>query len=220
MISPLAVKASLTTDAFTFWWQLPCEWVEPPNQRRGGWSGVLRSQWHNRTLYIKRQTHHLCHDWRHPQGWPTLCREYVNLLQLQRLGIGCPVPLFSGRSGDAAVLVLEALEGFTALDQLILADSAQRESLARSLGKTLGWMHRHHLQHSCLYAKHVFVRQQHGDWQVALIDLEKMHWRASSKGCARHDLNQLQRHQTLFDGQDWQGLLTAHEQAFLHLSQS
>ena len=217
MISPLAVQASTSMDPFSFWWQLPGEWVEPPNQRRGGWSGVLRSKWHNRNLYIKRQTHHLCRDWRHPQGWPTLCREHRNLLQLQRLGIGCPAQLFNARSGDSAVLVLEALEGFTALDQLTLPCSEARRCLAHALGHTLGRLHRHHLQHGCLYDKHVFVREQAGTWHIALIDLEKMRWRSRRQACAQHDLSQLQRHQHLFDHHDWQRLLDAHAQA---LSQS
>ncbi|MDT8427937.1 MAG: lipopolysaccharide kinase InaA family protein [Pseudomonadales bacterium] len=214
MSSQSPAQTVAATDLFRFWWQLPGEWVEPPNIRRGGWSGVKLSHWQNHTLYIKRQSRHLCRDWRHPLGWPTLCREHSNLQQLRTLGIGCPTPLFSGRLGNSAILVLEALEGFTALDQLSLATSASRESLARSLGESLGRLHRHCLQHSSLYAKHVFVRPQADQWQIALIDLEKMRRCISAKFCARHDLSQLRRHQNLFDSRDWDVLLEAHEQNF------
>lgn len=200
--------------SFTYWWEISGQWVEPPNVRRGGWSGVLRSEWQNRGVYVKRQHQHLCREWLHPFGWPTLCREYRNLLALQRLGIHCPTPLFFSRRGASAVLVMEALDDYVALDQLILAAGPQRQKLAQALGRCLGLLHRNHLQHGCLYDKHIFVRSVSDEWQIALIDLEKMRWRASGRSSARHDLNQLQRHQSLLDEGDWNRLLLAHQQTF------
>lgn len=202
------------TQSFAFWWEAPGQWVEPPNIRRGGWSGVLRCRWQNRAVYLKRQHQHFCREWLHPLGWPTLCREYRNLLTLQKLGIHCPAPVYFAREGAAAVLVVEALDGFVALDQLHLDAGPQREQLALNLGRCLGHMHKHHLQHGCLYAKHIFVRQSADAWQIALIDLEKMRWRPAAKKSAQHDLDQLQRHQSLLDAGDWEKMLQAHHQSF------
>lgn len=215
MTASTATKwSSNSVHSFAYWWEVAAHWVEPPNVRRGGWSGALRSEWQNRGVYLKRQHQHLCREWLHPFGWPTLCREYRNLLTLQRLGIHCPAPLFFGRQGASAVLVIEALEGYVALDQLVLAAGPQRQQLAQALGRCLGQLHRHHLQHGCLYPKHIFVRLVADSWQIALIDLEKMRWRIRSKSIARHDLSQLQRHQCVLDAQDWDSLLLAHQQTF------
>lgn len=204
----------LPDHSFTHWWNLNGHWVEPPNYRRGGWSGALRAHWHGRGVYLKRQHQHLCREWLHPFGWPTLCREFRNLKTLQHLGIGCPAPLFFGRRGSSAVLVIEALDGFIALDQLAVPAGPLRQKLAEALGSCLGKLHRQHLQHGCLYPKHIFVRPVADDWQIALIDLEKMRWRVSAKGSARHDLSQFQRHQSLLDADDWQTLVLAHQQVF------
>src|SRR5690606_4943115 len=71
---------------FEQWWQLQGEWVEEPNQRRGGESGVQRLQVdQGQLLYAKRQVGHLCRSLSHPFGRPTVLRERDALLGLSRL---------------------------------------------------------------------------------------------------------------------------------------
>jgi hypothetical protein len=77
----------------------------------------------------------------------------------------------------------------------------------------LGLMHRHNLQHSCLYDKHIMVRWQHGQPTVALIDLEKLRRTWLPGKAARHDLEQLQRHQKIWSDADWALLEQAHRAA-------
>jgi tRNA A-37 threonylcarbamoyl transferase component Bud32 len=106
--------------------------------------------------------------------------------------------------------VTEALEGFVSLDALQTDAATDRRALAQKVGTVIGTLHRARLQHSCLYDKHIMVRGQGAAAEVALIDLEKLRrpllpWRA-----AAHDLDQLSRHQALWDDGDWRALLAAH----------
>ena len=203
---------------FEHWWTRPGDWVEPPNERRNGWSGMLRTPDNGRTLYVKRQLNHLCRTFRHPIGWPTASRERHYLVRLHSLGIEAPVPVFHGvrqtEHGIEAVLVTEELTGYTDLGTLSSLDPARRAEVARALGTVLGRLHRARLQHSCLYDKHVMVRLDDGQPpRIALIDLEKMRPCLTRRGAARHDLDQLHRRQQIFSPEDWQVLLNAHTQA-------
>ena len=87
---------------FEQWWQLQGEWVEEPNQRRGGESGVQRLQVdQGQLLYAKRQVGHLCRSLSHPFGRPTVLRERDALLGLSRLGIRVPRLVYCGASRQA-----------------------------------------------------------------------------------------------------------------------
>lgn len=56
-------------ERFDFFWRQQGEWVEEPNRRRGGESGVQRVISPNgRLLYSKRQTGHIYRSWLHPFG--------------------------------------------------------------------------------------------------------------------------------------------------------
>lgn len=202
---------------FAGWWAVPGEWVEAPNERRNGWSGMMRYRIGDTVYYVKKQHNHLYHSWRHPLGWPTTDREYANLRRLQALGIGAPEAVFNGvqRNADGldGVLVTKELQGYTDLAAQQGLSAEQRRVLAQTVGALVGRMHRAHLQHSCLYDKHIMVRWAGETPEVALIDLEKLRipylpWRA-----ARHDLDQLRRHQRLWDEEEWAILLAAHAAA-------
>lgn len=206
----------MAENSFEHWWTLPGQWVEPPNERRNGWSGMLRAVDQGRTLYVKRQRNHMCRTLRHPAGWPTASRESHYLDLLQSLGIGAPRPVFHGvretSEGTEAVLVTEELTGYVALGDLTDLSPQCRAAVARELGTTLGRLHRARLQHSCLYDKHVMVRLEEGDApRIALIDLEKMRSRLTRRRAARRDLEQLHRRQQIFSEEDWQTLIAAHD---------
>ena len=202
---------------FDFWWQLEGEWVEEPNHRRNGWSGMMRARVGDQVYYIKKQCNHLYRSLRHPFGWPTTSREYQNILRLQALNIRVPTPVFHGvgcaEEGFRGLLVTKELTGFTPLDTQTQLSEAQRATLAKTVGQVIGRMHQAHWQHSCLYDKHIFVRWNENTPEVALIDLEKLRrpvlfWRA-----ADHDLDQLARHQAIWSSTEWSLLLAAHREA-------
>ncbi|NMG33601.1 phosphotransferase [Azoarcus sp. TTM-91] len=207
-------QASDSADAFAHWWTFPGEWVEPVNRRRAGWSGVLRATQGDRVLYIKRQCGHLCRTPSRPLGWPTASREWHYLGRLAALGIPTPQPLFHGsrrgEQGQETVLVTAELQGYRPLAEQTALSPEQRRQLAAEVGKTLGRLHRARLQHGCLYDKHIMVRWRDGQADVALLDLEKMRPRLRRSLAAGHDLEQLSRHQTLWQASDWQHLLAAH----------
>ncbi len=199
---------------FAYWWRLAGEWVEPPNERRNGWSGMLRTRHEGRTVYVKRQRNHLCRSLRHPFGWPTASREWYFLYTLRALGVRVPAPLFHAtRQGDGAVeslLVTEELTGFAPLSAQHELSADRRRRLAVQVGAALAPMHRARLQHSCLYDKHIMVRWSDDGAEIALLDLEKMRRRLSRRAAARHDLDQLCRHQRLWPQDEWHLLVASH----------
>ncbi len=202
---------------FTYWWSLPGEWVEEPNERRSGWSGMIRAHVNGRTYYIKRQRNHSCHTLGHPFGWPTASREWHYLSRLRKLGLAVPTPRYHGTrrtaEGLEAILVTDELHGFTALNAQETLNAAQRTQLATTIGTMVGRLHRAHLQHGCLYGKHIMVRWQNDTPEVALIDLEKMRVRLHRGTAIQRDLDQLIRHQTIWSADDWAVLLAAHQRS-------
>lgn len=206
---------------FNHWWLRTGAWVEPPNQRRGGESGVQilapitpEQPW----LYSKRQVGHRFISWRYPLGRPTILREKKAMQALERLGVQVPKLIFYGaekRGKDwHALLVTEALAGFISLEEWYdqqrkqPVDSDIIEPVLEQVANTLYRMHRSGWQHSCCYAKHIFIKihQQHAP-EVALLDLEKARRRWPAYRAALHDIKQLGRHRG--------GMPEAHWQLFL-----
>ena len=78
MSRPLVLPArEASTSTFQRWWNTQGEWVEEPNQRRAGESGVQRIRLRDPQqplLYCKRQIGHLYRSWLHPFGRPTVLR--------------------------------------------------------------------------------------------------------------------------------------------------
>lgn len=203
-----------TPQSFEDWWNVPEEWIEEPNKRRNGWSGMIRMHIGLQTYFIKKQCNHLYRSLSYPFGRPTVSREYENILRLQALSICVPDPVFHGTrktgQGFEGLLVTRELKGFSALCDQTVLDADSRATLAREVGRTLGVMHRAGLQHSCLYDKHIMIRWRDSSPNVALIDLEKMRrpllpWRA-----ARHDMEQLKRRQFIWTEHEWSLLEQAH----------
>lgn len=212
----------MAKDDFEFWWNVAGEWVEEPNRRRSGWSGMMRAVVDGRTLYVKRQLNHQCRTLSHPFGWPTASREWHYLKRLNALGIGAPVPVFHAvrhtSEGVEAVLVTEELRGFADLAAWSGLDERARLQLAGAVGRQLGRLHRAGLQHSSLYDKHLMARRDGDRFDVALIDLEKMRPRLFARFAASRDLEQLRRRQQLFGDTDWAALAAAHARSFSEAS--
>lgn len=196
-------------DSFeALWARNPEDWFEPPNQRRGGWSGVVRlavklPAGGEAGIFVKRQENHVYRGLRHlflPAA--TFEREFLSQMRFRRLGIPSLEPIYFGQrkvGGNLrAILVTRELAGFEPCDAPRREPPAKlgREHRRRLIGKvaeTLRRMHDRHLQHNCLYLKHVFVKEAAGDIEVRLIDLEKVKWRPFRRLIAVRDLSSLYR---------------------------
>ncbi|WP_445618913.1 lipopolysaccharide kinase InaA family protein [Kushneria sp. Sum13] len=186
---------------FDFWWQAPGEWVEPPNQRKGGLSGVrfVSPDPQGPSFYVKIQHGHLFHSLRYPLGRPTTVREWQGLNRCRKLGVNAPVPVFfrarKGSQGWQAVLVTEALLGYESLQAMLLANRytlEQRAVIFQALAENLIRLHQSGRKHGHLYPKEVLVRLDgDGKAHTALVDLEKCQRRPSARLAAMRDLTRL-----------------------------
>ncbi|GGM04914.1 lipopolysaccharide kinase InaA family protein [Pseudomonas asuensis] len=215
--------------SFENWWGMSGEWVEAPNERRGGESGVQRIRIGDGTIaYAKRQVGHIYRSLRHPFGRPTALRERDALASIAALGVGVPELLFcearrDGQGGWRALLVSAELSGYVSLEEWYASgdqaryDQAVRNVFLTQLGAMLARLHKARWQHGCLYDKHVFLRTREVNGQVefdvALLDLEKCRRRFSSQRAARRDLLQLKRHSS-FSHADWQTLVYGYQAVF------
>ncbi|AHG39607.1 InaA protein [Pseudomonas syringae CC1557] len=216
-------------DEFSHFWNQRGEWVEEPNVRRGGESGVQRLIMDDgQMLYAKRQTGHIYRSLLHPLGRPTVLREREALEGLRKQGVVVPEVVYCGaRRGDGnawqALLVTGELVGFEEIEKWLDAGGRERhgelfyEHMLKEVAQTLARMHLGRWQHSCLYIKHIFVRVT-GDGpdasvEVALLDLEKGRRRVTAYGAAQHDMKQLRRHSS-FSTADWQKLVYFYQVAF------
>ena len=203
---------------FADWWGLAGEWIEPPNQRRGGWSGVQYCVLNNRRYYIKKQCNHTYLTLGWPIRRPTVGREYRSIERLAKLGVPTPEPVFFGEQrsdeGLLAILVTAELSGFAPLSEQQDITPRQRTMLAEEAGSTVARFHRASLQHRALYDKHIMVRWPTPDSpEIALLDLEGMRFVGLPFLAARRDLAQLHRRQAIWGDADWEVLLRSHAQA-------
>lgn len=211
------------------WWQCTGEWVEPPNRRRDGESGVKRVQDPQLgLLYVKLQTNHLYRSLRYPLGRPTALRERDALQAVSAFGITVPEVVYAGddRQGSQwrAVLVTKSLDGYRDLFHWGLrrerghVSDARHAEMLRAIGLMLGTLHSQRWQHTNLYPNHIFVTSDAGDEpvQVALIDLENSRRGFSAAIAAKRDFEQLRKRATMFTPDDWAVLMQAHAQARRH----
>ncbi|WP_285424772.1 lipopolysaccharide kinase InaA family protein [Pseudomonas sp. efr-133-TYG-103a] len=209
---------------FSYWWSTSGPWVEEPNVRRSGTSGVQRVVHDGKTVYVKRQTGHLFRSLKYPLGRPTVMREGRALSRLMQLGVTAPQPIYYGAEKVKGVwhgvLVTKDLNGFQDLDtwydQGARTQLTQEEHLKvlEKLAVLLSRMHLGRWQHGCMRSKHIFIKaldtERGADFELALLDLEKSHGRASTLRAARHDIPQLRRH-SYWSDVEWQYFLSHYE---------
>lgn len=214
---------------FDHYWRQQGAWVEEPNVRRGGESGVQRLfAADGQMIYVKRQVGHIYRSWLHPFGRPTVLRERDALTALYQLDVNVPKMIFCGTQRDEnndwqALLVTKSLDGFEEFEHWLQGGGRERhgeavyEQVLQSLATNLARMHRGRWQHSCIYIKHVFVRVtgegSNARGEVALLDLEKCRQRMTAQQAASHDMKQLRRHSS-FSDPDWRKLIYLYEAAF------
>jgi len=181
-------------------WSSTHNWYEPPNYRRGGWSGVCKINIERPDgelpVYLKLQSSHTYRSWRSLfRKRPTALREYQNIRGLAAAGIPTlDVEIFA-IEGDKALLGTRALDDYQSLESLNLGvlTTHQRRRLIRAVARYIRRIHLLHYQHNCLYPKHIFVRPIGNTWSVKVIDLEKMKRTWSVKAAMYHDLSTLYR---------------------------
>ncbi len=192
-------------DDFDALWHLEADWFEPPNQRRGGWSGVVYLSLDDgsggrRGLFLKRQENHTRKTWRHPIARePTFRAEARNLRLLEKHGIPAPRLVFYAErrtpAGWRVILATAELEGFMPLDRWLAAPTGgarARHRLTVAIARLLRRFHALGQAHNALHAKHIFVDPAGG--RAALIDLEKMRPRLTRRQAMLRDLDSLNRH--------------------------
>jgi hypothetical protein len=199
-------------DSFTSLWSFEAGWFEPPNDRRGGWSGVSRCELKlpaggTITIFLKRQENHTTRTLRHPFGMATLVREMRNILRFRRVSVPTLEPVYLAernyRGARRAILCTAELNNYVSLDALVEGwlehgrpDRAWRQQLMQSVAGVMAHMHEHRIQHNCFYPKHVFVRSGDHTIEVRIIDLEKAKVRMLRKFASQRDLDTLNRHST------------------------
>jgi len=199
-------------------WQLKTDWVEPPNYRRGGWSGVSKISLKSPEgafveVYLKRQENHCTRSFRHPlKGYSTFQREAIHILDFQSLGIpSLELVYFEERwheGNNQAILMTKALTGYEPFDdwwqqQSSIKDSSDLKKKALyEFAKVVKKMHDHEYCHGALYPKHTYVKENEKQGiDIRLIDLEKTyHW--PFKGRVLKDLGTLYKRAALCSSTD------------------
>ena len=175
--------------SFESWWSLSLEAVDESNVGRGGWSTVYKFSHKGKQFYVKRQANHLS---RSVGGFfrlvPTFELEFKQICRYQQHDIPCIDPVFFGTRKEKgqfqAILVTEALEGWLALDEVLIAYKdhkpvnnkilkfKDRMQLCDALAIAVRKLHEAGIEHYNLYPKHIFVRVSECGFEVRFIDLE------------------------------------------------
>ncbi|OZI37664.1 hypothetical protein CAL29_04530 [Bordetella genomosp. 10] len=184
----------------SFWWSVQGEWVEEPNNRRGGFSGVQRVivPESGACYYVKRQRNHLFRSVRYPAGRPTLLREWQSMRFCQSIGVPtAPLVFFDmqkSKEGWDSILVTRGLSGYVSLDQAYaekLWSPEQRAAALRAVAGALISLHRARRKHGHLYPKEVFVDFSHSQPAVAIVDWELSRYRLTAAQAAQPDVRRL-----------------------------
>lgn len=171
-------------------WEAKLPWVEEPNYRRGGWSGVARyqidAQDETSVVYIKRQQNHVFRPWSNPKrGLPTFYREARNILYFNMHGVPAVTPVFFDmREQDGnqqAILVTKALIGYQSLEDLIpiwqrdgYPDDNTMKVIIDKIATALRKIHQLGYRHGAFKSKHIFIQYDEAkrSADVRLLDFE------------------------------------------------
>ncbi len=177
------MAVSAKHDEFNHWWATEGDWVEEPNYRRNGMSGVQCVERNGKKLYVKRMTHHLFHSVRYPFGRPTIVREVAVIKELERAGVIVPKIVF----GEAvkvegewrALLVTEDMAGFISIADWYARHAVSpysdevRQAMLKAVALAFKKMHSVNRQHGCCYVRHIYVKTE-GKAEAGFLDLEKV----------------------------------------------
>lgn len=206
---------------FNDWWEVEGSWVEPPNTRRGGFSGVIKTVVNGEVVYIKRMENHLYHSLRYPFGLPTIMREVNAIKHLQRSGVVVPEIIF----GDAirkdgqwrALLVTKEMKNFLSLEDWYKTGAYQTieasvyERILKEIASAFRKMHLQKRQHGSCYPRHIFIHYA-DHIQAGFIDLEHSRRRLTCAQAKNHDFTQFGKKLAGMPKDDWEKVLNWYEQ--------
>jgi len=192
-------------------WDLDADWFEPPNRRRGGWSGVSRYRMRcpdggSAGVFIKRQENHDYRTLLHPlRGIPTFLRELRNIQRYRRCQAPALEPVYFAwrryHGRHQAILITEELAGYRSLLEIQeewqrqgWPPRAERLPVLHAVADLARRIHACRLQHNCLYPKHVLLRRGQAGWEARVIDLEKTKRRWRRIVARVRDLSTLNRY--------------------------
>jgi hypothetical protein len=195
-------------NTFQDFWGLPENWVEEPNNRRGGWSGVSFHKLSDNngdsfSIFVKRQENHKYFSFGNPcQARPTFFREFTNIYHLEQIGVPSVEPVFYGERfvNDRlqAVLATVALDHYSELNALFKRPSIKesiRKTILYRIADTLRLIHSRHLRHGSLSGAHVLVKLHEDDsFDIRILDLEKMRRSWYHLYAAIRDIERFVRH--------------------------
>lgn len=200
-------------DEFDRWWSTEGDWVEAPNYRRNGMSGVQCIERDGKRLYVKRMTQHLFHSLRYPLGRPTIVREIAVIEELARAGVIVPNIVYGNalkRNGEwRALLVTEDMTGFVSIDAWYQQHAVTpypdevREAMLKAVALAFKKMHGVRRQHGCCYVRHIYVKTE-GTVEAGFLDLEKSRRRLRRQQAAHHDFSQLEKYLSPIPKADWE----------------
>ncbi|MES0266092.1 lipopolysaccharide kinase InaA [Citrobacter sedlakii] len=200
---------------FYDWWATEGDWVEEPNSRRKGMSGVQCIERDGTRLYVKRMTQHLFYSLRYPWGRPTIVREIAVIKELARAGVIVPKIVY----GDAmkvngewrALLVTEDMSGFVSIADwyhqhaLTPYPDDLRQDMLKAVALAFKKMHAVNRQHGCCYVRHIYVKTE-GEVEAGFLDLEKSRRRFRRRKAAQHDFSQLEKNLHPIPQADWEAV--------------
>jgi hypothetical protein len=175
-------------NTFEGFWDLARNWVEDPNARRRGWSGVIRhtivdGEEGSFSMFVKLQENHNYRSPLHMLRWrPTLSRDFLNIRRLEGIGVPTVEPVFYAerRNGDKlqAVLATVSLDGYRELNSIFKDSSVNspiRHSILQYLAEAVWLIHFHRLQHNSLSGRHVMIKlKENATFDMRILDHEKM----------------------------------------------
>lgn len=194
-------------------WQLSPPWFEPPNYRRGGWSGVAylqlqRPEGGHIGVFLKRQQNHFCKTLRHPfRGIPTFARELKNIFRFRAASIPTLEPIYyaerDANKNMRVILMTEELTGYQSLERWSQQWAEEgwpalpiKNKILQTMASVIQRMHSQRIRHGCLYAKHLFLKinPQDNSVDVRMIDLEKAKRSLRLLSCQIRELAALHKH--------------------------
>ena len=200
-------------DEFQRWWATEGDWVEEPNERRKGMSGVQRIERDGKTLYVKRQVAHLFHSLRYPFGRPTIVREIQVIDELAAAGVIVPKIVYGKAlqiNGEwRALLVTEDMKDFVSIgdwyEQNMHLDCSPevKAEMFKQIAVAFKKMHSVNRQHGCCYVRHIYVKSR-GEVLAGFLDLEKSRRRWVRQKAVLHDFKQLEIFLSPIPAEDWQ----------------
>lgn len=203
----------MVQDEFNHWWATEGDWVEEPNYRRKGMSGVQCIERDGKKLYVKRMTQHLFHSVRYPFGRPTIVREIEVINELARAGVIVPKIVYGKATkidGEwRALLITEDMKGFVSIEEWYKQHAVTpypdevREAMLKAVALAFKKMHSVNRQHGCCYVRHIYVKTE-GTVEAGFLDLEKSRRRFRRHKAAQHDFSQLEKYLSPIPKADWE----------------